>query len=101
KRQHVNFINSPYTTLFRSVSLAAYPDAFGDVIKAARAVNVHPNTLRYRLRRLGEISGLNLDDPDERLVAAIQLRTAPLDENTARSEEHTSELQSRENIVCR
>lgn len=66
-----------------AVSLAAYLDAFGDVAQAARAVNVHPNTLRYRLKRLGEISGLDLDDPDERLVAAIQLRTNPLDDRTA------------------
>ena len=31
-------------------------------------------TLRYRLRRLVEISGLDLGDPDERLVTELQLR---------------------------
>ena len=38
------------------------------------AMFVHPNTFRYRLRRLTEISGLDLDDPLERLVAELQLR---------------------------
>jgi sugar diacid utilization regulator len=55
-------------------TLGAYLDAFGDVALAATAVNVHPNTFRYRLRRLTEISGLDLDDPDARLVAQLQLR---------------------------
>ena len=55
-------------------TLAAYFDAFGFVPSAAKAIFVHPNTFRYRLRRLTEISGLNLDDPLERLVAELQLR---------------------------
>ena len=54
--------------------MAAYFDAFGFVPSAAKAIFVHPNTFRYRLRRLTEISGLNLDDPLERLVAELQLR---------------------------
>ena len=55
-------------------TLTAYFDAFGFVPGAAKAIFVHPNTFRYRLRRLTEISGLNLDDPLERLVAELQLR---------------------------
>lgn len=58
-------------------TLSAYLDAFGDVVRAARTLNVHPNTLRYRLRRVAEICGLDLGDPDERLMAALQLRTTP------------------------
>ncbi|MFD1050894.1 helix-turn-helix domain-containing protein, partial [Kibdelosporangium lantanae] len=49
-------------------------DAFGDVIAAASALHVHPNTFRYRLRRLTEISGLDLTDPDARFAAMLQLR---------------------------
>jgi DNA-binding PucR family transcriptional regulator len=37
-------------------------------------VNVHPNTFRYRLRRITEVFGLDLGEPDERLVAELQLR---------------------------
>src|SRR3954447_22288584 len=55
-------------------TLRAYFDAFGDMASAAAVVNVHPNTFRYRLRRITEVFGLDLDDPDERLVAELQLR---------------------------
>ncbi|HEU5033270.1 MAG TPA: helix-turn-helix domain-containing protein [Mycobacteriales bacterium] len=55
-------------------TLRAYFDAFGDMAAAAAAVNVHPNTFRYRLRRITEVFGLDLTDPDERLVAELQLR---------------------------
>ena len=55
-------------------SLLAYLDAFGDVRSAAAGLHVHPNTLRYRVRRACELSGLDLDDPDQRLVAQLQLR---------------------------
>ena len=55
-------------------TLEAYFSAFGYVPAAAKRVFVHPNTFRYRLRRLAEISGLDLDDPLERLVAELQLR---------------------------
>jgi hypothetical protein len=55
-------------------TLDAYFSAFGYVPTAAKAVFVHPNTFRYRLRRLTEISGLDLDDPLQRLVAELQLR---------------------------
>jgi len=55
-------------------TLRAYFDAFGDMAEAAALVSVHPNTFRYRLRRITEIFGLDLADPDERLVAELQLR---------------------------
>jgi hypothetical protein len=35
---------------------------------------VHPNTFRYRLRRLTEVSGIDLADPDQRFAAMLQLR---------------------------
>lgn len=55
-------------------TLQAYFDAFGDMAAAAAQVNVHPNTFRYRLRRITEVFGLDLNDADERLVAELQLR---------------------------
>jgi hypothetical protein len=54
-------------------TLRAFLDAFGDVRAASDVVLVHPNTFRYRLRRLTELAGLDLDDPVERLVAHLQL----------------------------
>lgn len=55
-------------------TLSAWLDAFGDVTTAAAQVYTHPNTFRYRLRRLSEISGLDLTDPDARFSAMVQLR---------------------------
>lgn len=55
-------------------TLRAYLSAFGDVTAAAASLSVHPNTFRYRLRRLVEISGIDLDDPQQRLVAELQLQ---------------------------
>ncbi|HET6911526.1 MAG TPA: helix-turn-helix domain-containing protein, partial [Mycobacteriales bacterium] len=55
-------------------SVRAFLDAFGDVGAAAARLFVHPNTLRYRLRRVKEVCGLDLSDPDERFVLDFQLR---------------------------
>src|SRR5690349_23637460 len=68
----------PYTTLFRSKAEAAL-DAVGLLAKA------------------GELAG-NLSHGEQRtLEIAIALATEP----QLRSEEHTSELQSRRDLVCR
>lgn len=36
-------------------------------------LHLHPNTLRYRLRRAAEITGIDLKDPLQRLVAHLAL----------------------------
>ncbi|MBQ1080005.1 CdaR family transcriptional regulator [Nocardiopsis sp. B62] len=55
-------------------SLSAYLDAFGDVTSAATGLHVHPNTLRHRIRRICALTGLDLDDADQRLLASVSLR---------------------------
>ena len=55
-------------------TLRAYLDAFGDVGAAATRVSVHPNTFRYRMRRLVELFEVDLANPEERLVLELQLR---------------------------
>jgi PucR C-terminal helix-turn-helix domain/GGDEF-like domain len=67
--EHDRARGTTYTETLRS-----YLDCWGDSAAAARRVGVHPNTLRYRLRRLVELSALDLEDPDERLVTELQLR---------------------------
>jgi sugar diacid utilization regulator len=57
-------------------SLRVYLESFGDMVGAAARLHVHPNTLRYRLRRIRELTGLDLEDPDARLAVALQLRLA-------------------------
>jgi DNA-binding PucR family transcriptional regulator len=40
----------------------------------ARALGVHPQTARYRLRGLRELLGDTLDDPDARFEIELALR---------------------------
>ncbi len=55
-------------------TLRAWLDAFGDVGKASEAVFVHPNTFRYRVRRVREVGDVDLLDPDVRFSLTLQLR---------------------------
>lgn len=55
-------------------TLRAWLDAFGDVAAASSAMYVHANTFRYRLRRVTEVSGIDLTDPEQRFAAMLQLR---------------------------
>lgn len=57
-----------------ALTLRAYLDAMGDVVGAAKRISVHPNTFRYRLRRLGELFDVDLKNADERLVLELQFR---------------------------
>ncbi|TCO60768.1 PucR family transcriptional regulator [Actinocrispum wychmicini] len=58
-------------------TLRAWLDAFGDVVAASAAMYVHQNTFRYRLRRLAEVGGVDLADPDARFAAMLHLRLMP------------------------
>ena len=58
-------------------TLQAWLDHFGDVPAAARAVYTHSNTFRYRLRRVAEVGAIDLEDPDQRFAAMLQLRIWP------------------------
>lgn len=55
-------------------TLRAWLDAHGDVSRAAEALGVHPQTVRYRLAGLREMFGDALDDPVARLEVALALR---------------------------
>src|SRR5690606_41450777 len=70
----------PYTTLFRSL-LLRLDHRFGEALELDALADLLQRLGRARFRRIDEI------------VAARRLEQ--------RSEEHTSELQSRENLVCR
>src|SRR5690606_41461789 len=71
----------PYTTLFRSqpVALAAW----------------------RRARRLRRARGADLPPPGNGGAVGAARGRAGCGKRSGRSEEHTSELQSRENLVCR
>ncbi|MFF6983697.1 PucR family transcriptional regulator [Streptomyces sp. NPDC008343] len=57
-----------------TATLDAWLDRFGDVVSASQAVHVHPNTFRYRLRRMSEICGIDLEDPKARFAAMLHLQ---------------------------
>ena len=61
-------------------TLAAWFDAGGSAVEAGKRIYCHPNTVRYRLRRLQEHTGRSLEDPRavaELLTALDALRLAP------------------------
>lgn len=55
-------------------TLRAYLDSFGDVEATARVLGVHPNTVRYRLKQLQAVSGIDLADAAQRLVLMLELQ---------------------------
>src|SRR5690606_41348734 len=91
----------PYTTLFRSPRYISTPALTGHFMTA---VNLH-----HRVTGTGQplvmLHGLfgsqeNLGAISRLLAEQYQIHGLDL-RNHGRSEEHTSELQSRENLVCR
>ncbi len=49
--------------------------ANGNLAKAAQELDVHRNTLVYRLERIAELAELDLDDSDNRLILHLALKT--------------------------
>jgi hypothetical protein len=56
-------------------TLAAWLARHGNVAEAAADLVVHPQTVRYRIARLRELLGDQLDDPDARFELALALRS--------------------------
>jgi sugar diacid utilization regulator len=54
-------------------ALDAYFTHPGNISQAARELHVHPNTFRYRLAKVSDLLGVDLDDRDERLLLEIEL----------------------------
>lgn len=56
-------------------TLRAWLAAQGDPAAAGVRLGVHENTVRYRLRKMAEITDLPVDDADKRLAMMIELST--------------------------
>lgn len=54
-------------------TLRAWLEAQGDLAQAAARLDVHPNTIRYRLRKMAEVTTPRLDLPSKRLAMIIEL----------------------------
>ena len=61
-------------------TLRAWLDRPGQVQAVAAVLDVHPQTVRYRLKGLRERYGTALEDPEERLALALALRVTTRDE---------------------
>src|SRR5256885_12743526 len=77
----------PYTTLFRSLDFSYYPNL--------------EQIITYGKGEIKRISVSRNKNLKELTFSNNQLTNLDLSENTKRSEEHTSELQSPCNLVCR
>jgi DNA-binding PucR family transcriptional regulator len=57
-------------------TLKAYLDHRGNAPAMAEALHVHPQTVRYRLKKLRDLFGPALDDPEARfeLDTAVRVR---------------------------
>src|SRR2546427_4577989 len=81
----------PYTTLFRSLEIHV-----GD----ARLVVLNDADRPHEFGHLGSLRG-NCSHADQLLTARIDRDARSRRGGSRRSEEHTSELQSQSNLVCR
>ncbi len=57
-----------------TATLAAWLDRQGRIDETARALDIHPQTVRYRLAQLREVLGTDLDDAAARFELALALR---------------------------
>ena len=55
-------------------TLRTYFDCVGDMKIASQKLGLHVNTVRYRINKAQEIGRFSLDDPDDRLLAELQVR---------------------------
>lgn len=74
-RGHDAAHSTPYVATLR-----AWLDAQGDLARAAEQLGVHENTVRYRLRKMAEVTPLGLEDPRTRFAAMIELAAGDMSE---------------------
>lgn len=55
-------------------TLRCYLDHFGDTNAAAAQLHLHPNTFRYRLQRIRDVSGFDPRDAEARFLTELHLR---------------------------
>jgi sugar diacid utilization regulator len=66
-------------------TLAAYLRNMGRLRVAAEELGVHRNTLEYRMGRIAELAGVDLENADNRLTLELGIRLLELNGSSARS----------------
>jgi hypothetical protein len=64
-------------------TMSAFVECGGSLEATARALFVHPNTVRYRLRRVADVTGFVASDPRDRFALALALAFGRLDADAA------------------
>ncbi|MEF9907285.1 helix-turn-helix domain-containing protein [Streptomyces sp. P9-A2] len=64
-------------------TLRVYLERDRRIADTARALQVHVNTLRYRIERIGKLLKVDLDDPEARFFVTLALRLFPVVEEDA------------------
>lgn len=84
RRQLVEEVYSPLQKAGNGLleTVASYLEHGGSLEATARALYVHPNTVRYRLRRATEVTGYTATDPRERFTLQIALALGRLAEDS-------------------
>lgn len=62
------------------LTLRCILDCFGSNHKVAERLHLHANTVRYRTKRIAEITGVDLGDGEARLALELSLRASPAPE---------------------
>src|SRR5258707_5344853 len=91
-RQPPEFTLFPYTTLFRSLGMGLQPPTVESTDSAASIFPLH----RFSMGAVTQYRRAVVEEVLPPLAVLPQRRAS-----TPRSEEHTSELQSRQYLVCR
>ena len=68
----IEYDNTHHSSLIQT--LAAYFVHHGNLSQTAEALYIHRNTLQYRMDRIAEISGFDLDNPETRLSVQLALK---------------------------
>ncbi|MGU3499625.1 PucR family transcriptional regulator [Mycobacterium sp. C31M] len=55
------------------MTLRVWLESQGDPARAGAALGVHENTVRYRLRKMAEVTAVEVEDPRKRLAMMIEL----------------------------
>jgi len=66
-------------------TLFCYLVCMGDISTAAKRLNVHPNTVRYRVHQIREKFDLKLESPDDILVLWLSLRLESMQDEATSS----------------
>lgn len=77
--EHDRMHHSDYVPTLRSLF-----DNLGNAAKAAEELHLHVNTVRYRIRRITALTGVDIGDGDARLALEIELRALQATEDDGR-----------------